>query len=84
MRYTSARKQPRKLTEVVGDAGLLFEPEDPDAMANCIIGFLRDRELRETLARNALVQSRLFSGREPQTLAEASFRRCHADALRRA
>lgn len=72
------------LPEIVGEGGLLFEPEDPDAMANCIIGFLRDRELRETLARNALVQSRLFSWSRAATLAEASFRRCHADALRRA
>ena len=70
------------LPEVVGDAGLLFEPEDPDAIANCIIGFLRDDELRARLARKALERSRLFSWSRGAELAEESFRRCYADAGR--
>jgi alpha-1,3-rhamnosyl/mannosyltransferase len=69
------------LPEVVGDAGLLFEPEDPDAIASCVIGFLRDDQLREKLAHNALERSRLFSWSRGAELAEDSFRRCHADAI---
>jgi alpha-1,3-rhamnosyl/mannosyltransferase len=70
------------LPEVVGDAGLLFEPEDPDAIASCVIGFLRDGALQAKLARNALDRSRLFSWSRGAELAEESFRRCHADAQR--
>lgn len=71
------------LPEVVGDAGLLFEPEDTDEIAGCIIGFLRDDGLRARLARNALERSRLFSWSRGAALAEESFRRCYADAQRR-
>lgn len=71
------------LPEVVGDAGLLYDPEDPGAIASCITGFLRDDELRARLARNALDRSRLFSWSRGAALAEESFRRCRADAQRR-
>ena len=71
------------LPEVVGDAGLLFEPEDPDAIASCVIGFLRDGALRAKLARNAVARARLFSWSRGAELAEESFRRCYADAQRR-
>lgn len=70
------------LPEVVGDAGLLFEPEDPNAIASCIIGFLRDEDLSARLARKALERSRLFSWSRGAALAEESFRRCYADANR--
>jgi alpha-1,3-rhamnosyl/mannosyltransferase len=70
------------LPEVVGDAGLLFEPEDPDAIANCVIGLLRDEELRARLSRNAVERSRLFSWSRGAALAEESFRRCYADTRR--
>jgi alpha-1,3-rhamnosyl/mannosyltransferase len=70
------------LPEVVGDAGLLFEPEDPDAIASCVIGFLRDDELRTRLALKAVDRSRLFSWSRGAELAEESFRRCYADARR--
>jgi alpha-1,3-rhamnosyl/mannosyltransferase len=70
------------LPEVVGDAGLLFEPEDPEAIASCVIGFLRDEDLRARLARNAVERARLFSWTRGAALAEESFRRCYADAQR--
>jgi alpha-1,3-rhamnosyl/mannosyltransferase len=70
------------LPEVVGDAGLLFEPEDPEAIASCVIGFLRDHDLRARLARNAVERARLFSWTRGAALAEESFRRCYADAQR--
>ena len=70
------------LPEVVGDAGLHFEPEDPEAIANCVIGFLRDDELRARLADKAVERSRLFSWSRGAELAEESFRRGYADAGR--
>jgi len=70
------------LPEVVGDAGLLFEPEDPNAVATCVIGFLGDEELRSELGRKALERSRQFSWSKGAALAEESFRRCYADARR--
>jgi glycosyltransferase involved in cell wall biosynthesis len=69
------------LPEVVGDAGLLFDPEDPDAIASCVTGFLGDGELRARLSRNALERSRLFTWARGAELAEESFRRSHADAV---
>jgi len=67
------------LSEVVSEGGLLFEPEDINAMASCIIRFLRDGQLRSKLARNALERSRQFSWSRGAELAEQSFRRCYAD-----
>ena len=71
------------LPEVVGDAGLLFEPEDPDAIASCVIGLLRDEELRVKLGRKAFERSQLFSWSRGAELAEESFRRCYVDAQHR-
>ncbi len=70
------------LPEIVGDGGLLFEPEDPDAIAGCIVGFLRDESLRANLAQRALERSKLFSWSRGASLAEESFRRCYADTRR--
>ena len=70
------------LPEVVGDGGLLFEPEDPDAIASCIVEFLRDDALRSQLASRALERSKHFSWSRGAALAEESFRRCHADTTR--
>ena len=68
------------LPEIVGDAGLLFEPEDPGDIARCVIGFLANEKLQARLARNALKRSRLFTWERAAQLAEDSFRRCYADA----
>ena len=64
------------LPEIVGDAGLLFEPEDPASIADCVIYFLQDKDLQRTLAGNALRRSRLFSWSRAASLAEQSLRRC--------
>ena len=69
------------LPEVVGDAGLLFEP-DPDAIADVVISFLRDEEFRARLAWKAVEQSKLFTWSRGAALAEESFRRCYGDAAR--
>ena len=71
------------LSEIVGDAGLLFEPTDPEAIATCVIGFLTDGELQIRLSQNALKRSRMFSWERAAELAEESFRRSYADTLLR-
>ncbi len=71
------------LPEVVGDAGLLFEPEDPAAIAECIVRFLGDPALQKDLARRALARAGLFTWERAAELAEESFRRCYDDARRR-
>jgi alpha-1,3-rhamnosyl/mannosyltransferase len=70
------------LPEVVGDAGLFFEPDDPQAIADCVQQFLQDDALRVRLSRNALTRARLFTWARAAELAELSFRRCY-DAARR-
>lgn len=70
------------LPEVVGDAGLLFDPDDPSAIADCILRFTADPGLRLRLSERALQRARLFSWERAAELAEASFRRCYEDARR--
>ncbi len=67
------------LPEVVGDAGLFFEPEDPLAIAACVLSLLRDPARRARLAENARSRARDFSWEHAAELAERSFRRSIAD-----
>ena len=67
------------LPEVVGDAGLFFEPEDPLAIAACVLSLLRDPARRVRLARNARSRAPDFSWERAAELAERSFRRSIAD-----
>jgi alpha-1,3-rhamnosyl/mannosyltransferase len=71
------------LPEVVGDAGLFFDPERPSDMADCLLRFLRDPELRPRLAGIARERGRSFTWERAAELAEACFRRCYAEAPRR-
>lgn len=64
------------LPEVVGDAGLYFDPRSPSAIADCILTFIRDRELRSRLPEKALRRAGGFSWDRAAGLAEESFRRC--------
>ena len=66
------------LPEVVGDAGLLFDPEDPADITRCLTAFLGDPGLMEQLRHTALDRAKLFSWDRAAELAEASFRRCAA------
>ena len=66
------------LPEVVGEAGVLFDPEQPGSIADCIVRFLGDQGLRRRLALSAPVRARLFTWERAAQLAEASFRRCVA------
>lgn len=64
------------LPEVVGPAGLLFDPEDPSDIARAIIQFLDDPALQARLAAAAREQVRQFTWERAAELAEQSFRRC--------
>jgi len=68
------------LPEVVGEAGLFFDPEDPADIVRCLTEFLDDSSVWPCLAAAARARAALFSWDRAAELAEASFRRCHADA----
>jgi len=63
------------LPEVVGEAGLYFDPEDASAIADSIIALLDDGDLRARLAATARSRAALFRWDRAAELAEASFRR---------
>jgi glycosyltransferase involved in cell wall biosynthesis len=54
----------RPMTDVCGDAAVLFEGEDPSDMADKIYEVLTDAPLREKLSRRALARATQFSWRE--------------------
>jgi alpha-1,3-rhamnosyl/mannosyltransferase len=68
------------LPEVIGDAGLFFDPESPEAITDCLLQFLRTPEQHPRLRDIALRRARTFSWERAAELAEISFRRCHEDA----
>ncbi len=49
------------LPEVVGDAGVYFDPFDADSIAAAITRMVTDRELRDELANNALARAQTFT-----------------------
>lgn len=49
------------LPEVVGDAGILVNPHDADALCEALLNVLSDTALRSELANRSLVRARLFS-----------------------
>jgi glycosyltransferase involved in cell wall biosynthesis len=71
------------LPEVIGEAGLFFEPESPTAIAECVVRFLADPELRVRLRQIALERARGFTWERAAELTEACFRLCYEDAARR-
>jgi glycosyltransferase involved in cell wall biosynthesis len=64
------------LPEVVGDAGLLIDPEEPSSLAAAIERVVTDTGLRETLARRGLERARQFSWKQTAV----SVRRAYEDA----
>lgn len=52
------------LTEVVGDAGLYFEPGSVDQLVQCLTQVLLDQDLRTRLGECAAARARLFSIQE--------------------
>ena len=63
------------LPEVVGDGGLLFDPERTEDLASAAIRLLTEPGVRDRLAANALAQSRRFTWEKSAELTEAAFRR---------
>jgi alpha-1,3-rhamnosyl/mannosyltransferase len=64
------------LPEVVGEAGLFFDPEDPADIAACLNRFLGDAGVRTRLAAAVGPQVAGFTWDRAAALAEESFRRC--------
>lgn len=49
------------LPEVVGDAGLMLEPDDVDGLCHAVLQLYRSASLRETMSRKSLERSKQFS-----------------------
>ncbi len=62
------------LPEVIGDAGLFFDPESPSDIARALRTFLADPALRTRLRTNASARARTFTWDRGAELAEACFR----------
>lgn len=63
------------LPEVVGEAGLLVNPMDVDALADAILKVLRDRNLHETLRLKGVAQAARFSWQETARLTLQAYRK---------
>ncbi|MEQ9495637.1 MAG: glycosyltransferase family 1 protein [Deltaproteobacteria bacterium] len=70
------------LPEVVGDAGLFFDPESPWAMYTTITKFLDNTEMQEDLRKKALARAETFTWSRAAELAEVCFRKCVQDGRR--
>jgi glycosyltransferase involved in cell wall biosynthesis len=62
------------LPDVVGDAGLLFEPHDPAAIADAILELWSDPALRSRLAERGAERAELFSFDRSAALFRAHYR----------
>jgi glycosyltransferase involved in cell wall biosynthesis len=63
------------LPEVAGDAALLFDPADQNAITDAVRRLVGDEELRKELADRGLRRARLFSWRRTAEATIASYRR---------
>ena len=61
--------------EVVGDAGLFFDPLEKSSIVHCLVRFLGDEPLRRQLSEAARTRAATFSWDRAAELAEESFRR---------
>ena len=66
------------LTEVAGDAALLFDPRDPGSIAQTVGRLLDDRELAAELARRGRERCRMFTWERTAEATLASYRRALA------
>ena len=63
------------LPDLVGDAGLLFDPGDPEEIARCVLRLWRDPVLRQTLAERGSARGERFSFHHTARLFRAHYRR---------
>jgi glycosyltransferase involved in cell wall biosynthesis len=68
------------LPEVVGDAGLLFDPRDVDALADAIKTLLTDRPRRFALAERAIARAAQFSWSETAEQTRRTYYEARGDA----
>ncbi len=68
------------LPEVVGDAGIYYDPEDISAIEDTILRFFSDTALRDQITAAALTRAAGFSWDKAAELGEVCFRRCYNDA----
>ena len=68
------------LPEVVGDAGLLVDPERPDALADAILRIVNDDEVAERSAARGRERARAFSWDRAATLVYDAYRQACASA----
>ena len=69
------------LPDVVGDAGLLFDPESTDQIADAVKRIWTDEELRRSLAERGRERSQLFSWDHTARLFRAHYRRIGGRSL---
>jgi glycosyltransferase involved in cell wall biosynthesis len=69
------------LPDLVGDAGLLFDPGDPEEIARCVLRLWRDPVLRQTLAERGSARGERFSFHHTARLFRAHYRRIGRAAL---
>jgi glycosyltransferase involved in cell wall biosynthesis len=61
------------LPEVVGDVGLLVEPEDYTALATAMESALTDREWRETMRQAGLARAKTFTWDETASIVLSAY-----------
>jgi glycosyltransferase involved in cell wall biosynthesis len=71
------------LPEVIGNAGLFFDPESPGAISECLLQFLRRPDEHPHLREAALQRAHSFTWDRAAELAEICFSRCHRDSAGR-
>ena len=69
------------LPDLVGDAGLLFDPDDAEEIAASVLRLWRDPVLRQTLAARGRARGELFSFDRTARLFRAHYRRLGRAAL---
>ena len=69
------------LPDLVGDVGLLFDPDDPEEIAAGVLRLWRDPRLRRTLANRGAARAELFTFDHTARLFRAHYRRLCGAAL---
>jgi glycosyltransferase involved in cell wall biosynthesis len=67
--------------DLVGDAGLLFDPDDPEEMAASVLRLWRDPVLRQTLASRGAARAEVLTFDHTARLFRAHYRRLCGAAL---